>query len=114
MAVTSKALVKQRSDPPRSRGRAWPPLPAPGRGLGFHQLALSVRDEVGHRLAKVPGPCLGLEPSVQALGSEPFPVDFAAELADAVHQLIDEVTVALVEPLGFSENAVVISDPPCV
>ena len=38
-------------------------------GLVFTQLAFGVRDEVGHRLAKVPGPCLGLEPSVQALGS---------------------------------------------
>ena len=54
----------------------------------------------------MPGPGVGLEPSVQVLGPEQLPGDFAAEAADAVHQLIDQVTVALVEPFGLSEEAV--------
>ena len=54
----------------------------------------------------MPGPGVGLLPTVQALGSKPFPGDIAAEAADAVHQLIDQVTVALVEPFGLSEEAV--------
>ena len=54
----------------------------------------------------MPGLGVGLEPSVQVLGPEQLPGDFAAEAADAVHQLIDEVTVALVEPLGLTEDAV--------
>ena len=81
-------------------------LPAPGERLGFHQLALVVRQEVGHRLAKVPGPCVGLKPTVQFHLPEPVPGDLAAEAADAVHKLINQFTVALVEPLGLSEEAV--------
>ena len=54
----------------------------------------------------MPGLGVLLKPPVQALGSEPFPGDFAAHGADAIHQLIDEVTITAMEQLGLTEQAV--------